>query len=61
MQETRKKNKVVSESVEYIGSISRGRLQMQDLFLRGTKLKCADVVESTRHVTTLSNQVPETI
>ena len=39
----------------------RDRLQTQDLFLRGTKSKCAYVVESTRHVTALSIQVPKTI
>ena len=41
--------------------MSRDWLLMQDSFLRGTKSKCADVVESTRHVTTLSNHIPETI
>ena len=30
-------------------------------FCKGQKSKCVNVVESTRYVTTLSNQVPETI
>ena len=39
----------------------RDRLQTQDLFLRGTDSKCAYVVEKTRPVTTLSNEVLKTI
>ena len=42
-------------------TMSRDWLQTQDSFLRGTKAKSAVVVKSTRHVTTLSNQFPETI
>ena len=41
--------------------MSSDRLQTEYLFAQGTKLKNADVVESTRHVTTLSDQVPVTI
>ena len=41
--------------------MSRDRLQTQDLFLRRTKSKCANVIESKRYVTTLSNQFPENI
>ena len=56
------KNKRVSylKRKLYIVTMSLDRLQKQDLFLRGTKSKCADIVEN-RRVTTLSSQVPETI
>ena len=48
------------KSANYVGSMSRDRLQTQDVLLRGKKSKSMYVVESTRHVSTLSKQVPET-
>ena len=39
----------------------RDRLQTHDFVLCGTKSECEDVVENTRHMTTLSNPAPKTI
>ena len=55
------KKEVDFENMEYIGTISRDRLHIQDLFLHGTNSKCMDIVESIQHVTILSSQVPKTI
>ena len=58
-QNIRKRERERERAIEIIGYTKVFILRDRDLFLRWTKSEFADVVDSTRQVTTLSDQVSE--